>query len=151
MDIFQRSIHSNVKQLDDGRLLVTSSLLDLEHSMHLELVVQTRDGTIESAKASMSKAPLRRCLGGIEGVQRLVGLRVGRGIIREIHGRLGGPRGCAHLVELINDAVRLVSMILLGDEVDYWERLTSERSEEDAIAEGKKKLRNTCFVFADDE
>ena len=48
MDIFQRSIHSNVKQIDGGRLLVASSLLDLEHSLHLELVVRAADRTIFS-------------------------------------------------------------------------------------------------------
>jgi hypothetical protein len=36
MDIFQRSIHSNVKKIDDDHLQVASSLLDLEHSFNLD-------------------------------------------------------------------------------------------------------------------
>ncbi|MBI5442401.1 MAG: hypothetical protein HY900_14450 [Deltaproteobacteria bacterium] len=59
MDIFQRSIHSNVQRTDDDHLTVTSSLLDLEHSVHLELVVRVSDRVIESAEASMSKVPLK--------------------------------------------------------------------------------------------
>ncbi len=148
MEIFQRSIHSSVKQLADGRLLVASSLIDLEHSFHLELTVRPADGLIEAARASMSKAPLSRCLAGAAGIETLVGLTVGRGIMREINRRLGGPRGCAHMVELVTDAVRLVSMILIGDSVNYWDRLKEGKTEEEVIVEGRQKLANTCLVFA---
>ncbi|GAB4267609.1 DUF2889 domain-containing protein [Deferrisoma sp.] len=150
MDIFQRSIHSNVKQVDPEHLLVTSTLLDLEHSFHLELLVRLPDGVIEDAKANMTKVPLTRCLAGAEGVRELVGLTIGRGIVREITKRLGGPRGCAHMVELITDAVRLVSMILIGASVNYWDELKKTMTEEEIVAHGKKRLRNTCLVFADD-
>jgi hypothetical protein len=151
MDIFQRSIHSNVKQLDGARLLVTSSLLDLEHSLHLELVVRTADHTIESATATMSKTPLTRCAEGAAGISRLAGVAIDRGVLREIHRRVGGPRGCAHLVELLDSAVRLVSMILIGDSLSYWSELKGRMTEEEIVAEGRRKLKNTCLVFADEE
>ena len=151
MDIFQRSIHSNVKQIDGGRILVASSLLDLEHSLHLELVVRTADRTIESAKATMSKTPLTRCSRGVDGIPGLAGIVVDRGVLREIHRRVGGPRGCAHLAELLDNAVRLVSMILIGNSLSYWSDLKARMSEEEIIAEGRRKLKNTCLVFADGE
>ena len=150
MDIFQRSIHSNVKRLDDDRLLVTSSLLDLEHSLHLEMVVRISTAVIESAKGSMSKTPLTRCLRGTDGIPDLAGLKIGRGVIKEVHRRFGGPRGCAHMVELIHDAVRLVSMLLIGDTVDYWGGLKQFLSEDEIVARGREKLRNTCLVFAEE-
>jgi len=151
MDIFQRSIHSNVKQIDRGRLLVQSSLLDLEHSLHLELVVRTADRTIESAKATMSKTPLTRCARGVDGIPGLAGVAIDRGVLREIHRRVGGPRGCAHLVELLDNAVRLVSMILIGESLSYWSELKAHLSEDEIVAEGRKRLKNTCLVFADEE
>ncbi|MHB8834393.1 MAG: DUF2889 domain-containing protein [Candidatus Methylomirabilia bacterium] len=150
MDIFQRSIHSNVKRIDDGRILVTSSLLDLEHSLHLELVVRLANRTIESAKASMSKTPLTRCSKGVDVIPKLVGMVVDRGVLREIHRRVGGPRGCAHLVELLDNAVRLISMILIGNSLNYWGDLKEKMTEEEIIAEGRTKLKNTCLVFADE-
>jgi hypothetical protein len=151
MDIFQRSIHSNVKQIDGGRILVASSLLDLEHSLHLELVVRTADRTIESAKATMSKTPLSRCSRGVEGIPGLAGIAIDRGVLHEIHRRVGGPRGCAHLVELLDNAVRLVSMILIGNSLSYWSDLKARMTEEEIVAEGRSKLKNTCLVFADGE
>jgi hypothetical protein len=150
MDIFQRSIHSNVKQIDGGRLLVSSSLLDLEHSLHLELIVRTADRTIESARATMSKTPLTRCAKGAEGIPGLAGVAIDRGVLREIHRRVGGPRGCAHLVELLDNSVRLVSMILIGDSLAYWSELKGRMTEEEIVAEGRRKLKNTCLVFADE-
>jgi len=150
MDIFQRSIHSNVKQIDTGRILVTSSLLDLEHSLHLELVVRLDDRTIESAKATMSKTPLTRCSKGVDGIPALAGIVVGRGVLREIHRRVGGPRGCAHLVELLDNAVRLISMILIGNSLNYWGDLKERMTEEEIVADGRARMKNTCLVFADE-
>jgi len=149
MDIFQRSIHSNVKKIDDDHLQVSSSLLDLEHSVHLDLAVRISTRTIEAVTASMSKAPFTRCSSALEGLSQLEGLIVDRGIIKEMRSRLGGPKGCAHLMELLTDAVRLTSMIFLGLSMGYQPKLKDTRTEEEIIAEGKKKLRNTCLVFAD--
>jgi hypothetical protein len=148
VDIFQRSIHSNVKQVDGDHLLVSSSLLDLEHSFHLELLVRLSDRTIESASANMSKTPLSKCLKGVEGIPSLAGLALTRGVIREIHRRLGGPKGCTHLVELLSDAVRLISMIMIGNSLDYWGDLKGNLTEEEIVEEGRKTLRDTCLVFA---
>jgi hypothetical protein len=150
MDIFQRSIHSNVKKIDGERLLVTSSLLDLEHSLHLELVVRLSDNTIESARAAMSKTPLARCAQGVDGIPGLAGIAIKRGVLREIHRRVGGPRGCAHIVELLESAVRLISMILIGNSFTYWSDLKGRMSEEEIVAEGRKRLKDTCLVFADE-
>ena len=150
MDIFQRSIHSNVKKIDDDHLQVASSLLDLEHSFYLELTVRISTHTIEAAKASMSKAPLTRCFSALESFSQLEGLTIDRGIIKEMRSRLGGPKGCAHLMELLNDAVRLTSMLLIGESVGYRPELTKTMTEEEIIAQSKKKLLNTCLVFAEE-
>ncbi|HSH68643.1 MAG TPA: DUF2889 domain-containing protein [Deferrisomatales bacterium] len=147
---YQRSIHSHVRDQEDGRLRVTSSLLDLEHSFHLDMIVRTEDWEIESASASMDKTPLSRCAAGEAVVRELVGLQIDRGVLRQINNRIGGPRGCAHLAELVTDAVRLLAMIRLGGETGYWGDAHRQRSEEEVIAEGRERLRNSCIVFADE-
>ncbi|NTU59797.1 MAG: DUF2889 domain-containing protein [Deltaproteobacteria bacterium] len=150
MDIFQRSIHSNVKKIDDDHLLVTSSLLDLEHSIHLELLIHIPTKTIESAKGSMSKTPLKGCLKALDGIPALAGLAINRGVMKEISLLIGGPRGCAHMVELLTDALRLISMILIGDSVNYWGALKEKNlTEEEVVAYSMEMLRNSCLVFAE--
>lgn len=151
MDTFQRSINSNVKKTDDDHLLVSSCLQDPEHSLHLELTVQVSTRTIETATASMSRAPLTRCLETLESLSQMEGLVIDRGIMKEMYSRLGGPKGCTHLTELLNDAIRLTSMILIGLSVGFQPELREILTEEEIIAMGREKLRNTCLVFADDE
>jgi len=150
MDIFQRSIHSNVKKIDNDHLEVASSLLDLEHSFNLEFTVQISTHKIEKARASMSKAPLSRCLSALGSFSQIEGLTIERGIIKEMHSKLGGTKGCAHLMELLNDAVRLASQLLIGESVGYRPELAKTMTEEEIIAQGKERLRNTCLVFADE-
>jgi hypothetical protein len=147
---YQRSIHSHVRDQGDGRLQVASSLLDLEHSFHLDMIVRTADWAIESATATMGKTPLSRCEAGAAVVGELVGLQIDRGVLRQINARIGGARGCAHLAELVTDAVRLLGMIRLGGDTGYWSDGDMQRSEEEVIAEGRGRLRNSCIVFADE-
>lgn len=150
MDIFQRSIHMSAKKIDDDHLQVACSLIDLEHSFHLELMVCTSTNRIESARANMSKAPLTRCFAALDGFAKLEGLSIERGIIREMHSRFGGPKGCTHLMELLTDAVRFTSMLLIGQTMGYRPELKEIMTEDEIIAEGRKALRNTCLVFADE-
>jgi hypothetical protein len=150
LDIFQRSIHLNAKKIDDDHMQVSSSLLDLEHSFHLELTVRVSTRVIEASSVSISKAPLSRCYSVAERFAQLEGLSIKRGIIKEMHSLLGGPKGCIHLMELLNDVVRFTSMLLLGESMGYRPQLKRAMTEEEIIAEGKKKLRNTCLVFAEE-
>jgi hypothetical protein len=41
-------------------------------------------------------------------------------------------------------------MILIGDSLTYWSDLKGRMTEEEIIAEGRKKLKNTCLVFAEE-
>ena len=149
MDIFQRNIHLNAKKVDDDHLQVVSSLLDLEHSFNLEITVRISNHTIETVKVSITKAPFTRCLAALDHFARsLEGLCIERGIVKQIHSRLGGPKNCAHLLELLNDTVRFASMLLLGQSVGYHPEMKEVLTEEEIIAEGREKLRNTCLVFA---
>jgi len=149
MDIFQRNIHLDAKKIDEDHLQVAGSLIDLEHSFHLELTVRVSTNIIETATASMSKAPLTRCFSALGSFAQLEGLPIERGIIREMHARFGGPKGCTHLMELLNDVIRFASMLLIGHSLGYKPELKEVMTEEEIIAEGKERLRNTCFVFAD--
>ncbi len=80
----------------------------------------------------MSKTPLTRCSKVVDG---LAGMVIDRGVLREIHRWVGGPRGCAHLVELLDNAVRLISMILIGSSLNYWSDLKQRMTEEEIVAE----------------
>lgn len=151
MEIFQRSVHSNVKKIDDGHLVVSSDLLDLEHSIHLELTVRTGDMVIEAARAQMSKTPFKRCLSTRQSIKSLEGLAIGRGVLTKINQRLRGPRSCAHLYELTVEAVRLVGMMQLGAKSGYSGKRAANIQEDELIEKIKPQLKNSCMVFASDD
>ena len=52
--------------------------------------------------------------------------------------------------QLLDNSVRLISMILIGSSLNYWGDLKARMSEEEIVAEGRAKLKNTCLVFADE-
>lgn len=150
MVFFQRSLNSNVRLRDDGRLVVESNFLDLEHSLHLTLVVENSSGRIEKAEAIMPKSPFTRCKTCVQGAKLLEGLTIGRGIMSQINANLGGPKSCVHLVELISEAVRLIGMLRAGDGGDYAYPGDPSHPEEVVIEKLKPQLRNSCMIFADD-
>lgn len=150
MVFFQRSVNSSVRQADDGRLVVESNFLDLEHSLHLTLVVDNKNGKIERVEAIMPKSPFSRCKKCVEGAQLLVGLTIGRGIMSQINKLLGGPKSCVHLVEIISEAVRLIGMLRAGDGGDYAYPGDPSHPEDVVIEKLKPSLKNSCMVFADD-
>ncbi len=149
MTFFQRSVHSNVKELDPDTWLVSSDLLDLEHSIHIELTVRRSDSMIVGAQAQMSKVPFSACSQSLDTVKKVEGLTIGRGILLEVNRRLGGSASCAHLGELVTEAVRIVAMLNIGQGAGYYDTGKHGGSEEEAINRLGEKLKNTCIVFAD--
>jgi hypothetical protein len=70
------------------------------HNMLLRITVDAHL-TIVGAEASTEWAPFAICPGGAETFDRLVGLRIGGGFLKEANTRLGGVQGCTHIRELL--------------------------------------------------
>lgn len=149
MVFFQRSLNTNVRQLPDDRVQVESSFLDLEHSLHLTLVVNYLTAEIESAEAIMPKSPFTRCKKCVDLVNVLVGMVIERGIMSRINSQLGGPKSCVHLVEAISEAVRIIAMLRAGDGGDYAYPGDPSHPEDVVVEKLKPALLNTCMVFAE--
>lgn len=115
--IHKRQIEVNGYQRDDGlwdiegRVLDTKSYRfeehervvpagDAQHDLWLRLTL-TGDGTIRAAEASTDAAPFTMCGDIAPAFGQLVGLNIGKGFQRAVREKLGGSRGCTHLVELL--------------------------------------------------
>lgn len=70
------------------------------HNMWLRLTVSP-DFEIRDIAADMESTPYAYCKGAAPNMERLVGLRIGRGFIKEAISRIGGGEGCTHLRELL--------------------------------------------------
>lgn len=70
------------------------------HNMWLRLTV-AQDFEIRGVETDMEGTPYSYCQGAAPNMQRIVGLRIGKGFIKEAMARLGGGEGCTHLRELL--------------------------------------------------
>jgi hypothetical protein len=70
------------------------------HEMWIRLTLD--DGMeIKAVAAATDHSPFQLCPDILPNFQRLVGLRIGHGFTREVRARLGGPEGCTHIVEML--------------------------------------------------
>jgi len=148
-DYFQRSVHSCAKRIEGQKFLVESTMFDLEHLIRLELTVDMDTATILDAVVHMDKTPFERCRQVREGAKVLKGLVIERGVLTRINKEIGGERGCVHLGEVISEAIRMVSMLLIGEGQEYRYGQPGV-DEEETIAKFKPRLRGTCIVFSGD-
>ncbi|GBC76802.1 hypothetical protein HRbin08_00270 [bacterium HR08] len=150
--ILERNV--NVKIFDDRgpSLRVQGSLLDVEHSFHLELIVEVETGRILRACAEMIKRPYPTlCPPALKNVARLEGEVIGRGINRRIAELLGGASGCVHLVEVAQSAVRFTATYLIDRRTGMSEEGLSGLSEHEHRRRWLPLLKNTCHVFRVEE
>jgi hypothetical protein len=143
-----------VKIFDDQgpSLRVQGSLLDVEHSFHLELIVEVETGRILDARAEMVKRPYPTlCLPALENVARLKGEIIGRGINRRIAEQLGGAGGCVHLVEIAQSVVRFTATYLIDRRTGMSEEGLGGLSEHEHRQRWLPMLKNTCQVFRVEE
>ncbi|PWC34442.1 DUF2889 domain-containing protein, partial [Azospirillum sp. TSO35-2] len=116
------------------------------HQMWMRLTIDDQL-TVKAVEAVTQDSPYRACGTITPRFQELVGLRVGPGWTRAVKDRLGGPKGCTHLVELLGPlattAFQTVYPILA--------REAAERAKAAGTAvpaDGKRPaLLNMCHIF----
>lgn len=80
-----------------GKLVPAGEAL---HDMGVRLVFD-QDLCIHAVETFTEAAPYGECPEGGRALQSLVGLRMSSGWNKEVRSRLGGARGCTHLMELL--------------------------------------------------
>jgi len=116
------------------------------HWMCVRLLVGGWPVTILDAEAEMPDIPHELCPTTLESVKKIVGLSIVSGYSEEVHRRLGGVQGCAHLTHLI---VTMGPAALHG----YWTQQSRQRHPVprslDEI-EGLATLINSCKLWKED-
>jgi len=98
------------------------------------------DLTIVACEASTEFGPYAVCPAAAPNFARLAGLSIQRGFLRAAADRVGGPRGCTHLRELLQQMATVAIQTLYA---------VRSRREEEQRPE-KPALLNTCFAYAPD-
>lgn len=123
------------------------------HEMRLRLTLD--DGfKVHAVEAVTEAGPFAQCGAVTPAFQSLVGLTIGPGWNRAVKERLGGVRGCTHLVELLGPiattAFQTIYPILSRERA---ERAKAAARGETSPQEGpvaRPALLDTCHIFASD-
>ncbi|MBI3873089.1 MAG: DUF2889 domain-containing protein [candidate division Zixibacteria bacterium] len=147
--VSKRDISIEIFESPDGLMSVYATFLDPYHLIRLDLTVDPNSKEILAAHAEMANHPHSLCPLVTVKAQELVGLNVGRGVMKEISRRIGGGAGCVHLRELSMEAVNFIATAVIGYDNGYgvMSREFNAMPEEERYRLSKEHLRGTCQIF----
>jgi hypothetical protein len=145
--IYERNLNSSVRKIDETHILVETSMLDLNHSMRVELKINTKTNVIEDAVSETTKVPLKACAVPQNLIKQVIGLKIERGINRRLIQILGGGEGCTHLYELTLTSVRLTFNVLMGLRYDWDQWVSRSLSDEEFTQQATPHLKGSCYPF----
>jgi hypothetical protein len=123
------------------------------HDMWLRVTID-EDMTIRGCEAVTEQGPFSICQDGARHFDRLVGLSIQPGFLREANARVGGIDGCTHLRELLQQigttAYQTLWPVRMRRAEARRHRLAEQGLSREAIArDANPELLNTCYAYAD--
>lgn len=71
------------------------------HEMWIRMAIRPEDMEITACEAAIDASPYNICPQTAPKMERLVGLKIGKGFLRAVAQAVGGVEGCTHLRELL--------------------------------------------------
>lgn len=116
------------------------------HEMWLRLTID-EDFLIHAVEASSDHHPFHLCPSVVPAYDSLKGLRIGPGWRKDVRARVGGTKGCTHLVELLWPIATTAYQTIFPAR----ERRARERGETKARERrGRPELIDSCKALASD-
>ncbi len=84
------------------------------HDMTIRLTIDDRL-EIHAVEAATDGSPFQICPDVLPNFQRLVGVRIGPGFTRTAKEKVGGTRGCTHIVEMLGQVATVAFQTTLAD------------------------------------
>jgi len=147
MDFIFRTINSNVQEINKETLVIMSQLTDFAHIFEVMLIIDIKSKKIIEAKGNYYKTPYKICQNTQKLIPKLSGLVINKGVLKEIQDILSGKEGCVHLYELVENAIKLASTVLIGKHINYFSENFKKLSDEEKIKISKQYLKNTCYAY----
>lgn len=128
------------------------------HEMWIRLTVDDRM-EIKEVAAATDHSPFTICPAILPNFQRLVGLKIGHGFTREVRARLGGPQGCTHIVEMLQQVATVAYQTTVAKRAQALRKQQNaakpaEAAADPAQAPDKPKRRpivvDTCHAWKSD-
>ncbi len=145
----QRNITIELFDAGPDHVAVVGTMLDSEHLIKLDIKIYLPDEQIVSSRLSMIRVPFPVCREVESAAERLVGLRIERGVLAEIIRRVGGRVGCSHIKELATNIIYFVASDLVRRRagLDPLSADFGQKPPEERFALTKELLRDTCLAY----
>ena len=145
----QRNISIELFDAGSDHVAVVGTMLDNEHLIKLEIKIYLPDEQIVSSRLNMIRVPFPVCREVENAAERLVGLRIERGVLAEIIRRVGGRAGCSHIKELATNIVYFVASDLVRRRsgLDPMSLEFAQKSPDERFVLTKELLRDTCLAY----
>ncbi len=145
----QRNFGIELYEAGPDDMVLIGTMLDTEHLVKLELNVHLPDEQITRSKLDMIRVPFPVCREVESVADRLVGLRIERGVIQETARRLGGHVGCSHVKELATNLVYFAASSLVQHRlgVDPMNADYGAKSPEERFKLTRELLSDSCLAY----
>lgn len=110
------------------------------HGMSLRVTLDL-DMRIHAAEASSDFTPFAVCTSAADQMQKLVGLSIGPGWMRQVRERIGSECGCTHLIEMLGPLATTAYQTM---------HKALEDREEAKPSRAKPRIIDTCVALAGD-
>jgi len=145
----QRNISVELFDAGPEGAVVVGTMLDNDHLIKLEVNIHLPDEQITRSRLDMIRVPFPVCREVQSVAERLVGLRIERGVLSEISRRVGGRVGCSHIKELATNIVYFVASHLVRRRagVDDWGDDFSMMPPDERFTLTRELLRDSCLAY----
>ncbi len=150
--VSKRDIGIEAFELENGHLMLEATLLDPYHLIRLNLHIDPITKAITHAKSEFASHPHALCPFVAAKAKLLVGLKIERGITKQVSQRIGGNEGCIHLRELTLETINFAATTLIGFDEGFglMSRDFNILKESEKFEISKHLLKNSCYIYKED-
>lgn len=147
--VSKRDIGIEAFELENGNLMLEATLLDPYHLIRLNLHLDPMTKTITHAKSEFASHPHAACPFVAQKAKSLVGLKLERGITKQVSLRIGGSEGCIHLRELTMETINFAATTLIGYDAGFglMSREFNVLDEKERFAISEHLLKGSCYIY----
>ena len=148
---FSRNRCTTVEQLDDQNMRSTCRLQDTLTDGFVEITVKLPDLEITSVKSEVRRTYDEECVNSTESLQKLIGVRIGPGMLKIIRGLVGKATDCKQLAFMVEECCHGIILSFTKDVLVCSPRPKDEVESRKFYANMVKeniRLFNRCAAFA---
>ena len=147
--MFSRNRSTSVEQVDDHTMRSVCRLQDTLTDACVEITVRPPDLEIIDIKGEVTRTYQEECLSYSESLQKIVGIRVGPGMLKIIKGLVGETTDCEQLAFMVEECCHGIILSFTKDVLINAPK-DKDRANEYYANLVKKNIRlyNRCAAFA---